>query len=469
MLANWNFLTLARITVETLTPLSIQTGQAQQTYDTSLVRDANGLPALPATSIRGVLRHLYQDQHTAELTDQLFGRGGNNDESQISRLQVSWGTIHNRANKPVSPHTIIDGQDPLLDELFQAQPITRDRVRLNHFGAAEDQGKFDITACPTGARFSFEIKLWSEQDNDPAWQTLVHLLSQPEFRLGHSTRSGFGALKVVAFEQHAFDMTQPSDAQAWQKLPRHIEVKTPTKLQSTDTQTNDSQIIKVNLKAEDFVRIGGGDIAVHTSNEPTDLKMQSEQRIVWSDKQTGTLTSEKAPIIPASAIKGALAHRLIYHSNRLQGQYCDTTSDKTLAQMAERSDHQNLIELLGISADSSNPEQSGRAGQLLINDIYLAKDLPTMQLWHNKIDRFTGGVVDGALYSEEVLYEPEVSFEITVTRYSELDQIAKEAFKATLDDLCEGLLPLGAGGSRGLGSFTGHHTLADTPLSQGEH
>ena len=46
---------IARITLETKTPLAINTGKQDGVFDTSLITDANGLPAIPATSITGVL------------------------------------------------------------------------------------------------------------------------------------------------------------------------------------------------------------------------------------------------------------------------------------------------------------------------------------------------------------------------------------------------------------------------------
>ena len=78
---------------------------------------------------------------------------------------------------------------------------------------------------------------------------------------------------------------------------------------------------------------------------------------------------------------------------------------------------------------------------------------------HVKIDRFTGGAVTGALFSEEVLYAPELSFTFELMLYDTTIKEEKEntlrAFETSLIDLCKGYLPLGGGVNRGNGTFKG--------------
>lgn len=460
MLKQWPHLYIARVCVEAQTPLSIQTGQADQNFDTSLVRDTNGLPALPPTSTRGVIRHLYLDQFGEEDTNTIFGFAKvqhNDPDDQTARLQISWGVIHDEHNRPVAPLQLIDENQRFLEELAQLQPIKRERVRINHLGTAEDQGKFDITACPKGVRFSFELKYWSDRANDPNWTNLLSLLSHPQFRLGHSTRSGFGALAIHRLHQKHFDLTQSDDAQAWQKLSRNLDNVQGFNNVLPETQSNEYQEFNLHLTAEGFVRIGGGDLPYNNSDDASDLIMQTESFIEWPENK-GRF-HKRVPIIPASTIKGPLAHRTLFHYNRLSEQFADVLNQEERKLAANRNHYEDLITLFGAAKGDELLKESsykdGKVGQLIINDIYLTEHSSdhTMQLWHNRIDRFTGGVIDGALFTEEVLFEPSVKLTITLTKPDALSELARKSFEAALDDLCNGRLTIGAGGSRGLGSF----------------
>jgi hypothetical protein len=71
------------------------------------------------------------------------------------------------------------------------------------------------------------------------------------------------------------------------------------------------------------------------------------------------------------------------------------------------------------------------------------------------IDRFTGGAMDGALFSEKVtnLLGNDFKFDVFV-KYKNEDDIQK-ALQNTLEDICKGLLPLGGMTTKGHGMFTG--------------
>jgi len=468
MLKTLHYLYLARVQVEATTPISVQTGQSELNYDTALVRDANGLPTLPATSIRGVLRHLSQQQLGKEQAQSLFGysqvdKTTHSEEAQISHIQVSWGMLHNADNKPVEG--LIREYDFLLDELKQSQPIKRERVRLNDKGCAEDGGKFDVTAVPKGTRFTFELKYWSEQKNDTNWQSLLNLMNQPAFRLGSNTRSGFGDLCVRHIMEGRYNLRKAEDIASWQVLSRSLsDTHSLTKKEIKQPDNNTSITATINLTGEGFMRIGGGDLPVHDKKDPADLRMQSEKYLTWGSGKAEF--SQRYPLIPGSAIKGALAHRLTFHDNRINGQFTDKMDSDERQAAVDRKNTPIARQLLGFASDTDKSQDGtrksdGAAGQVLINDVYLDGPVQTSKLWHNKIDRFTGGVIDSALYSEEVLYQPEFTFSLTFLKPEEATPVARQAIKATLEDLCQGRLSLGASGSRGLGSCTGNIDWSD--------
>lgn len=471
MLKEWNYLYLARVTFEAVSPISIQTGQAELNYDTALSRDANGLPGLPPTATRGVLRHLYQREFGEDACKALFGYGkaeadrqNASDNGQISRLQVSWGALHNGEDKPCEglQFTADEGDDKVLTWLRESQPLLRERVRLNDRGVAEDQGKYDLTAVPAGARFTLELKYWSASGDDAVWQQLVGLLSHPAFRLGSNTRSGLGALQIRCLHRRCFNMRDADDVQAWTTLGRSLaDTRGLDAEYNTDSTRHNALTAMLTLQAEGFMRVGGGDFSLAvpgTDDKTPDMLPQSEAVIIWQkDEQTGQETgevSERRALLAASGIKGALSHRTLYHSNLVQQRFADQLGDQLAA--ARVRDHA-CQSLFGFANDE---DEGGLAGRLLIEDIYLDKP-DVLTLWHNRIDRFTGGVMDGALYTEQVLREQPFTVRLSIIEPEKVDPVARQAFARALDDLCNGMLPIGAGGSRGLGACMGELSWSD--------
>lgn len=111
MIAARPFYCLTRVTLEALSAHGIHSGQGDTTHDVLLVRDANGLPALPGSSLAGVLRHAYREQHGQQAAGRLFGQLG--PQAQPSWLSVSWGLVHDSLNRPCEGLlTDADLQDP---------------------------------------------------------------------------------------------------------------------------------------------------------------------------------------------------------------------------------------------------------------------------------------------------------------------------------------------------------------------
>jgi len=460
MSARQAHLYLARLVLQARTPLSVTTGVASDLLDTQLVRDANDLPGLPGTSVAGVLRHLYRRAHGEPAARALFGDGG--DAGSASPLQVSWGCLHGRDDRPVQGlllgaerRRLTD--DPLLALARQSQPVTRDHVAIDHRGTARDQGKFDRCALPAGYRFSVELALWSEVPDDPRWSRLLALPGLARFRLGGASRRGLGSMAVVRAHELRLDLTRPEDFERLQTLPEDLGDTggfAPASIgeaPTADTERPDQARARVSLEPEDFWRFGQGRTPVGGADggHDPDLLPVLEPRVVWRDGR-GELELG-AVVAPASAIKGAIAHRVAFHYNCLTGRYADT-GDGADAPAAE---NPAVTALFGRAAENGS---DGQAGRVLLDDLFLGIDREHAQtMMHNAIDRFTGGVRTGALYSEQLLFGRRLVLDLTVldTDSRPLPQPVRRALARTLDDLKEGRLALGAGSGRGHGYFSG--------------
>lgn len=448
---------IARFVLECRTPLSVATGSEGPGSDTELVRDANGVPALPGSALAGVLRHLYCRAYGEDAERALFGYQ-EHDKGYASRLQVAWGALLDSRGKPVEGLLLGDAARRLETDLLlraarasRMVPDLRDRVRLDHRGRAADQAKFDRTVLPAGHRFACEITLRSERPESAEWQQVLGLLSHPMLRLGGAVRSGLGALALVSLHTADWDLRTPADAAAYRRLG--ISLADYTGLQAQRPGAAPAHGVRagwLRLRPRHFWRIGQGNVPLSGNHdEPPDLLPKREDRWVWGEGQANRQAGQV--LIPGSAIKGALAHRVAFHAHRLAQRFAEHDSawqDGAPAAPPE------VAELFGEIRD----DDQGHAGRVIIEDALLspAEFKGSVQVHtHNVIDRFAGGVRNHLLFSEQMLWQGEIALRLVTDRLDELSDQAQQAWELALNDLCQGRLAIGGGTGRGHGFCEG--------------
>ena len=438
---------MLQVTLEATSAHGVHSGRGDATHDVLVVRDANGLPALPGSSIAGILRHAFMERHGEKDTNSLFGYIGK--DQQPSWLTVAWGLVHDSHDQPCEGIDPKAGDDELLHDLLDSKPLVRQRVRLTHRGTAASTGKFDTTLIPAGVRYTTVIGYWCDgsETSRQQWASLLALLQQPALYIGHGTRSGAGAFRVHALHQGCWDLRTAEGQAGYCSRPRSRCVTTG--LTPVVTESNSSALfVTLELQAESGWRIGGGErplgmmLPGNTDKIP-DLLPMHEARVTWA-KGKGVWQGQYH-LLPGSAIKGALRHRLAYHYRCLSQQFAEDGVE-TDAESCPA-----VKTLFGFATD-----QDAGAGLLVVPDIALLEQ-QTRIMMHNRIDRFTGGVMRGALFGEQVLWRSRMTLRLEVlspTRMALVEPAMRQALQRTLEDLAQGWLPLGAGGSRGLGVFT---------------
>lgn len=457
---------LVRVVLEAKTPLSIASGQADGVFDVALVRDANGLPAIPGSSIAGVLRHLYWSVYGEAEMKALFG-WQEADQGDPSRLHVSWGAIQDSQGRPVEglllgkERTRIE-TDPLLHAAWEsaATPFNRDRVRVSHRGVAADKAKFDRAVLPAGYRFSAEISLVSEQARDPRWDRLIGLFAHPLFRVGGATRAGLGRLVPKKAFAGRFDLATPEGRAAFSALPPGLGESQGLKQVNIESNANDGRYVSavLRLKPRAFWRIGQGESGrLDDDNGKTaDLLPKLEPRVVWKDGKWDVAADEL--LVPASSVKGALAHRVAFHANCLAGRWAEGFSPEALKTYDKSEECEEARTLFGFARDDRGGKEGdlpGQAGRVFIDDAFVQYTKDDLQLMiHNSIDRFTGGVREHMLFTEELVWGKEVELALAVDTQG-IDEASRCAFALALEDLCSGRLALGGGAAKGHGFFDG--------------
>ena len=242
----------------------------------------------------------------------------------------------------------------------------------------------------------------------------------------------------------------------------------PLKLEKPQESRYTRYELKINPK--DFMFFGSG-----FGNEDVDHSYIKERYITWDgDGNSGRWNSQdNSLVVPASSVKGALAHRTAYYYNKECGIFAENLSPEDFNKYVGKR-NKAVFALFGSEGneDETQPTEAPtgertdgkRRGHVLFADIIRNKEEKTDKKIHNhvKIDRFTGGAIDGALFDEEALIvhpdEPEeIEFEllVDVDELINKDQYIIQAFEKALKDVCKGMLPLGGNVNKGYGQFEG--------------
>lgn len=433
---------LSRYIIETISPLAINSGRREVGFDTQLARDVNNLPYIPSTSFTGVWRHLAQALLSEKVAQQWFGDLKLSDEAKRTpKLHIHHGLLLDGRGQVVLgllPKSRVEGDD-LLQRLAQARPHFRDHVRINDRGVATEMGKYDTILLPKGVRFCVDVRWQGDESFEASWQQVEELLTHPQFALGASTRNGLGRFKIIANETKRLEpQGNPSAGAELTQFIRREQLPSTRSLKDSTQQV----FATLELKALDVWRSGKGTRPFGKADDHTDSFVYSEPYIEWQGQQ-GIWQEKPQAVLCGSSVKGILAHRLAYHYRRLTGAYAEDMAGESHSSWQKRPDA--LRDLLG---DDTQDNDKHLAGRLIIEDV-VVEDVQPMVRTHNSIDRFTGGVRMGALYSEEVLWQPRFTLKLQVVPGTRISPQLKEALEATLADLREGLLPLGAGSGRG--------------------
>lgn len=441
---------LARFVIEAKTPLAVGSGEKDITTDALVATDVNGLPYIPGTAIAGVVRSMIGE----ESAKTFFGYQVPNKKKDGKGSEI----IFTEAKILNSKGEVVDGlniyaidKDPLLKE-YKELPI-RQHARISEKGVTVKGGKFDEQVVFAGTRFCFELEMVSDGNNYSDFESVLSQINNKTFRIGSGTRCGFGEVEVVEMQRAKLDLSKPNElelyldkssnlSEDWNGWQRDENIE-------KETLSTDWVEYKLSLQPEDFFLFGSG-----FGDEDVDMTPVKARKVEWSNG-CGKL-SDKMVLIPATSVKGALSHRVAFHWNKLNGYYAGNPEAKV------GKDNFAVKTLFG-----SEGEKEGKGqlrGNVIFSDIIERKSVRDKILNHVAIDRFTGGAMDGALFSEKTTYviEKESPFEMSVLVKNEMlskkdkkNVTVGEALEVALQDICKGMLPLGGGINRGNGIFIG--------------
>lgn len=381
-----------------LSPLLIGSGEESQS-DIDLIRDWDKKPFLPASSLSGVIRNyletgLENSDHT--LIDTLFGKREDDATQSIIYFYDA----------------------PLIND---AQIQLRDGVALETFTkTAKKNSKYDYEVLEAGNRFRvrMELVLRERHNQRELLKELLHLLlkelTKGKILLGRKTRRGMGKGKLENIRGLWLDMCKEDDQKKWLNFSWDNLSDVPW-----DKWGHESIALKKDMWTNISVQfeLPYSLMIRHYNTDPNGADMIH-------------LDSNQFPVIPGTSWAGLLRH----------------TAEK-LGKEMEKDLSILLKELFGdVDKKKAIPSRIFIQETILNNSKKLCYT-------RNRIDRFTGGTVETALFDEQAEYGPkQVYLEL---RIQDAKKYEIGLILLVLRELWYGLEPIGGEASIGRGILQG--------------
>lgn len=464
---------IARIVLEAKTALAIGSGEKNMLTDQLVLRDVNGLPYIPGTAIAGVVRHAIGEEKAKSFFG--FNESRKERENRMRKDKEAKENIDEGSQVIFSSAQIVGKDGKVVEQIvpdvfsddylqhFRDMPI-RQHVCIDEKGTAKDKGKFDEEIVYKGTRFCFEIEMLSERNEEAFFDEIISVLASGNLQIGSGTRSGHGEMEVVCCQTAMLDLTNSDHLELYIKKTSSLNDNfwngLPVKDKSIRELNNDGWTeYKLILNPEDFFLFSSG-----FGNKQADTAPVFELSFVWETTAEGfqyPVPRKDCVLIPGSSVKGALAHRVAFHYNKMK----DVFADEIDAGDFEKHTGCNNNAVKALFGYTEN--DTAKRGNVIFSDIIQERGIAQNKLLnHVAIDRFTGGAMDGALFSEEVIFGKNeryiLFFKVDNAVLQEVDciegntvHIFQEVLERSLTDIACGLLPLGGGINRGHGCFTG--------------
>lgn len=421
--------------LRTQSPLRIGAGVDDGLTDILILKNKQGQPFIPGTSLAGVLRSeiaaIYGEVAAGALFGQLEGKDANQSMLNISDIVLSSKGI-----------------------------VVRDGVAIDELtGVAKPGAKFDFEALERGAVGEVTLELTIRQQSlekdlpisyvhsdysvkGDAYGELAAAIADLLTRgisVGALTAKGYGRLAGKdAVAVYDFNFAEPQAADSWlnylskDELPKAAYIGTAEAAKAAE-----------NLYLEVDCALQG---ALLIRNFDVDDNKQADGEATLSAVQ---LKSGEDYVIPGTSWKGILRSKAYKILLKL------THNNLRLAK-------QHLDDIFGFASDGA--QKSGKRSKLLVEESYISPaKLKAMTQTRNRIDRFTGSTIDSALFAEEPVWQQGRNAAAVTLKacLKNCRQAEAGLLLLILKDLWLGNMNIGSGKGIGRGVLRGRHCRID--------
>lgn len=413
------------------TPAHLGNGDSDGPLDMPILLDSlDGRALLTGTSVAGALRNYARATLGAARTNGLFGR--------------------------------IDGntafESPLIvDDCLGAKPLTelRDGVAIDpRTRTAEDAKKFDIELLEAGTTFTLGFELLVPRKQSAGSDIVRDLalalrgFEAGEIALGKRKRRGLGKCRVSTWTIRRYDMMSPVGILGWLKERPTRQASGPSILAALGVAdpgpaaAPHACVLEATFALDGSLLIrSGGDRA----GEPDFAHLTSKR---------GT---RSVPIVSGTSLAGALRARALRIANTL-GKNGYTWVDRLFGYRRRETTQPAAPVMKPGERRSRSRTESGKitASRLWVEECEIEKPVrPDLVQTRIKIDRFTGGVYPGALFSEQPVFGTDETRITCKLRLDSDDEGDAGLLLLLLKDLWTGDLPVGGESSVGRGRLRG--------------
>jgi len=386
-------------------PLIIGKGKGDL-IDIEILKEENSIPYIPATSFIGAVKHHLEKYYEID----------NNNEKNKKIWEYFWGS------QDIQSHFII--KNLRLKNKVQENTIAiRDGIRIdNKTGIAEDKAKYNYETVQIKCEFVLngEIKVTEGINLDYLLiiiKTIIKVLKECNIHFGAMTSKGFGRLKLEEIEVILFEF--PKDGEKyfeWLDSGFSSKIYNISTISELKKKRLKEFVIKVNLEIKSSLIIGS------YKTDPTE-----------PDKVN--IRFNKNPVITGTAIKGAIRSRAEKIINTF-GKNGKEILRKTFGWIDEK----------GIIKKKYK-------SKVIIEEILANKVIEKVQT-RIKIDRFTGGVMDGALLEMKPIWHGTEDLQVKIT-LEDFEEWEAGLLLLIIKDLWTSDLPIGGEKAIGRGVLMG--------------
>ena len=337
-------------------PLLIGDGEgetADNFRDVHVLKNQDGKPFIPGTSLCGVLRD-WLTRTNPDMVTKIFG--------DLDKMQSS-----------------IQLDDIALDDF---EIISRDGVRIDETtGVGIDGGKYDYEAVERGAKGELRLLITlrgvhiDQATSDQKNYSLKEILSavaqlllklQNGIQLGALTSKGFGLVAVENLLANLYDFRKKTDVVAWL-----LDKKSPHQISPATEEIFTSK--------KDFVV--DAEFKFNSSFIIRDYDISAADKA--KNISAVTLKSREDFVVSGTSLKGIFRHRAEYICRKLG------------------IDNNFLDNFMG----SSSTDKKIKSRFIVAESYVEPKNFSEVEHTRNKIDRFTGGTLQGTLFTTKPAYQ----------------------------------------------------------------
>jgi CRISPR/Cas system CSM-associated protein Csm3 (group 7 of RAMP superfamily) len=412
-----------------------------------LLNEVDDRPLLPGTSIAGALRNYLREFEGGDLKPaprKKQNRDLIEDERKLAAT-ILFGGFRGDDDGMQSPLIVEDSVGNLSDfELrdgVSIEPSTR---------TAKDDQKFDMQLLGAGTSFplQFELVIREHDSRDELLRALATALKgfeESAITMGARKRRGFGKCRVDGWKVRFYDLKTKQGLLDWLSTNRAWASKDSAKPGSIMEVLEVDRLLEDNRRRATLRATFGidGTLLIRSGFGDLDARADTVHLHAARKGKPGGVA-----VIPGTSWAGILRHRALKIARTVSG---DANSQHTATAFVDALFGPSEIKQKKTFDEAADPVKASRI-TIEESEIRHAESLEVTRV---AIDRFTGGVFEGALFTEQPLVGKDDSdVELTLTLRNPKDA-ELGLLLLLLKDLWTGDLPLGGESGVGRGRLKG--------------